>query len=206
MSIYTRKGDEGQTHLASGERVWKHNRRVALYGEADELNSAIGVAIAALPAESSNLAAELQSQQHLLFELGSELAGFRGAESSTILADDVVQLEQWIDAMSGQMSPMRAFILPGGHAAAAALHVARTVCRRLERNMVETLSAAARDEEGREIVSAMALRYINRLSDYLFIAARFANHSAGVEDIAWSSRAREMLRERKAAPNKEAQS
>lgn len=206
MKIYTKKGDGGQTHLATGARVSKNHLRVDLYGNVDELNSCIGVALAALrehgdgarPAPAfEHLAAELQDTQNILFELGSELAGYKpkneaGETAATVFReDDITGLEAAMDRMSERLEPMRSFILPGGTPASAQLQVCRTICRRLERMLVEARSGAVgnQDENG-IIVHDLALQYTNRLSDYLFIAARYANHLAGVDDIRWTSRSK----------------
>jgi cob(I)alamin adenosyltransferase len=215
MKIYTKKGDDGDTHLATGRRVAKNHPRVELYGNADELNSQIGVAIAHMPGDPyANLRQELREQQSLLFELGSELAGFRGAaqkagrppapaadahdpggyapKTPTLLRGaDIEHLEQAMDRMSESIEPMRSFILPGGSPSSAQLQVCRTVCRRLERLCVQARGGELqnRDEHG-PIVADLALQYINRLSDYLFVAARYANHLAGMDDIKWGPRAR----------------
>ncbi|MBX7056695.1 MAG: cob(I)yrinic acid a,c-diamide adenosyltransferase [Leptospirales bacterium] len=200
MKIYTRKGDDGRTQLASGERVWKHSRRVDLYGEVDELNSALGMAGAALPPSAEELALGLKELQRLLFELGSELAGFRATEDGAVFPDDILALEQSIDRMSAALPPMRHFVLPGGGAAAAALHLARTFCRRLERSMTRLIAEGNQDEQRRKVVSDTNLRFINRLSDYLFTAARFANHLEGIEDVQWRSRARSRQGDEKETP------
>ncbi len=188
MRIYTKQGDTGLTRLADGERIPKHDHRVELYGTADECNSSIGQALAFMDgAPYADLCASLQTQQNLLFELGSELAGFEtGAGPSVIHEDDIAALERAMDAYMEILPPMRAFILPGGTPASAGLHVARTVCRRLERMC--TADLAANPETC--TVRPLALKYINRLSDYLFLGARLANHLAKVADIEWASRAK----------------
>lgn len=190
MKIYTRTGDTGMTSLANGQRVPKHDERVDLYGTVDELNSAIGLAVsllAALPSEEASVALmdELRSEQSLLFDLGSELAGFsRQASVSVIVDDDISALEAAIDRMDAVLSPLKSFILPGGIPAAAQLHVARTICRRVERQMT-----ALRAEKSGQVHDT-ALIYANRLSDYLFAAARYANHLGGATDISWRGRQR----------------
>lgn len=202
MKIYTRKGDQGETHLVTGERVPKHALRVNLYGEVDELNSCMGVAVAALPDKNDfqSMRNQLQTQQCLLFELGSELAGFQAptsqesvntSKASVIYEQDITELEDWIDAMTAILPAMKSFILPGGIQAAAQLHVCRTVCRRVER----TMTAVAAATEGGGVVQPIAIKYINRLSDYFFVAARFANHLAQQTDVPWKSRARAKCRE-----------
>lgn len=189
MKIYTRKGDGGETSLANGKRVRKDDLQVELYGTADELNSSIGCAFAAFALDSSpktdgitELKRQLQYIQGLLFELGAELSGYyREPSHSVIQKADLELIESWIDLFSEKLEPMKSFILPGGTSAAAHLHLSRTICRRLERLMV-----ACTDHEG--LIQPSALEYTNRLSDYLFVAARFTNHQSGVLDIPWKSR------------------
>ncbi len=193
MKIYTKKGDDGKTHILVGDsRVAKHHPRVDLYGIADELNSYIGVALTATGGSAyAQLRGELITQQNLLFELGSELAGYKPDGVPVIRDEDVTALEAAMDRMNDELEPMKAFILPGGTGASAHLHVCRTICRRLERRCVEVMDAHGnKDATGTDIVSATALQYINRLSDYLFVAARYCNHVEGVEDIKWTSRAK----------------
>lgn len=190
MKIYTKKGDGGMTGLATGERVPKHDLRVEMYGTADELNAVLGLAASRIVGDEAaeerrKLLKELQEQQCLLFELGAELAGYyREAGQSVITEADVQSLEQAMDRMNEHLKPMKSFILPGGTTAASFLHLARTVCRRLERQMTSVR------EERPELVLPGAIKYVNRLSDYLFVAARFANHLAGTTDIPWKSRAK----------------
>lgn len=179
MKIYTKTGDKGQTSLASGQKVTKADPRVELYGSCDELNSMIGAAVSFL-AESSDLSAALNQIQNTLFELGSELAGYRPPGQDSILnSDDVQFLEQEMDTLSEKLPKMKCFILPGGNQSSAFLHCARTICRRLERIMVK---------EQETNYQQTSLIYINRLSDFLFIAARYANWEAAIDDIQWQSR------------------
>lgn len=186
MKIYTKTGDKGKTSLASGKRVSKSDTLVCLYGICDELNSEIGIAISFLK-ENSIIGQELIITQNLLFELGSELAGFRLNETkfSVIFESDITHLEKTIDNWSAQLPEMKSFILPGGSKAASFLHVARTICRELEREMIK---AKEKDIE----IFEMSLIYVNRLSDFLFMAARFANLEEGISDIKWTSRAKAM--------------
>lgn len=176
MKIYTRTGDQGQTSLFGGTRVAKHDPRIEAYGTVDELSSHLGLARAAsLPATT---AATLADVQRDLFEIGAHLASpgtsrFPGVETSRIEA-----LERSIDSMEQELTPLTSFILPGGGQAAAQLHIARTVCRRAERCVV------ALDDQSDATLSTIA--YLNRLSDYLFVAARFANLKAGIEDVPWT--------------------
>ncbi len=186
--IYTRTGDDGDTGLVDGSRTSKADPRVDLYGEADELNSALGVALAALPeaAATAELRRILDRIQVELFELGALLADPARCERLAAGEDgdpavDGAALEGLIDQLSAPLPPLKAFILPGGEAAAAALHLARTICRRAERKAVGLRAAGTALPEG-------VLVYLNRLSDLLFVAARHANHVAGREDVLWSGR------------------
>ena len=179
--IYTRTGDDGSTGLANGERRAKCDSRVEAYGDIDETNSFIGLArlsTAAWP----ELDAMLLRIQNDLFDLGADLATPPsdqplGYEPLRIIGAQVTRLEQEIDALNARLTPLTSFILPGGSSAAAALHLARTVSRRAERRMV------ALSQEG-ESVSAQALQFVNRLSDFLFVASRIANND-GASDILW---------------------
>jgi cob(I)alamin adenosyltransferase len=180
--IYTRTGDDGTTGLATGERVQKWNLRVESYGAVDETNSAIGVA--RLHADGDpDLAAMLGRIQNDLFDLGADLATPErdkplGWTPLRIVEAQVTRLESEIDQMNAAIPPLNSFILPGGSALAAYLHVARTVSRRAERLVAQL--AATPDEK----VSAPALAYANRLSDFLFVAARRANDN-GASDVLW---------------------
>lgn len=184
MKIYTKTGDKGKTSLASGKRVSKSDRLVKLYGICDELNSHIGVTISFLK-EDSSIKEPLLLTQSILFELGSELAGFRlnSAEVSIIFQSDIDYLEKQIDLWLEKLPEMKSFILPGGAKSSSFLHVARTVCRELEREMV-----SAKEQEVE--IFEMSLIYVNRLSDFLFVAARFANLEESISDIKWTSRAK----------------
>ena len=180
--IYTRTGDKGTTGLATGERVEKWNLRVEAYGAVDETNSALGVARLHV-ASDADLDAMLGRIQNDLFDLGADLATPErdkplGWEALRIVEVQVTRLETEIDQMNAAIPPLESFILPGGSALAAYLHVARTVCRRAERLIAEL--AATPDEK----VSAPALAYANRLSDFLFVAARRANAN-GAADVLW---------------------
>jgi cob(I)alamin adenosyltransferase len=182
--VYTRTGDDGTTSLATGERVSKDSPRVQVCGTVDELNSHLGVVLAANPGD--RLASELRRIQNELFHLGAELATPRGEAEATprgplIEERHVVALEQLMDALGTRLAPLENFVLPGGSTAAAQLHVARAVCRRAERELVALASA--------EAVAAPPLRYLNRLSDALFVMARFANVEAKSADVLWDSRA-----------------
>jgi cob(I)alamin adenosyltransferase len=177
MKIYTRTGDHGQTSLFGGTRVAKHDPRIEAYGTVDELSSHLGLArtLSSLPATTDATLADVQRD---LFEIGAHLASpvtsrFPGVESSRIEA-----LERSIDSMEQELTPLTSFILPGGSEAAAQLHIARTVCRRAERCVV------ALDDHSVPTLSTIA--YLNRLSDYLFVAARFANLKQGIADVPWT--------------------
>ncbi|HXG59340.1 MAG TPA: cob(I)yrinic acid a,c-diamide adenosyltransferase [Thermoanaerobaculia bacterium] len=174
MKIYTRTGDRGETSLLGGSRVVKNDPRIEAYGTVDELNSFIGVARAAWPA--SPIDDELHRVQSDLFTIGAFLAAPNGRFETAPRAR-IAQIESAIDAMERELTPLTNFILPGGSPAAASLHVARTVCRRAERLVVALDDASAPMET--------TIAYLNRLSDYLFVAARFANARHGVADVGW---------------------
>jgi cob(I)alamin adenosyltransferase len=178
--IYTRTGDGGKTRLSTGAPVAKTHPRVEAYGAVDELNAQIGWARTTLAAEPV-LDAMLARVQNDLFDLGADLAtpeGTRATEDLRMLDSQVARLEGEIDQLNDQLEPLTSFVLPGGSPAAAALHVCRTVCRRAER--VGVRLTEAEDES----VSPAALKYLNRLSDLLFVAARFAN-AKGAADVLW---------------------
>jgi cob(I)alamin adenosyltransferase len=180
--IYTRTGDDGTTALGTGERRKKYDLRVAAYGTLDETNSVIGIA-RLHTAEDAGLDAALSRIQNDLFDVGADLTtpgkgkGPGGARL-TVTAAQVEWLEAEIDRLNDELEPLRSFILPGGSAAAAYLHLARTVCRRAER-----LIAELNDKAG-ESVTPEVLKYVNRLSDFLFVAARHAN-GKGARDVLW---------------------
>ncbi len=183
VKIYTRRGDSGQTDLFGGERVRKQDLRVEAYGQVDELNACLGVAIAA--SAHDDLVVLGRRIQSALFDLGSFLAtpdaAHREKASVPEVDDtDVDALEAEIDRLEAELAPLKTFILPGGTPPAAAFHVARTVCRRAER------TAVALDEK--EPLGGFALRYLNRLSDLLFVMARVENRRADVPDVPWSPR------------------
>lgn len=181
MKIYTRTGDRGDTGLFGGGRVPKDHARVAAYGDVDELNSTIGAARAAIPGASFD--ALLEAIQRDLFAIGGHLATpdpekVRAALAKAELSESRIQvMEDAIDAADAELPPLRAFVLPGGGAGAAALHIARTVCRRAERSVV----GLARDTD----VPPLFITYLNRLSDLLFTLARLANHREGRHDVTW---------------------
>ncbi len=179
--IYTRGGDTGRTSLGNGTRVPKHALRVEAYGTVDETNAVLG--IARLHTAGSDIDAMLMRIQNDLFDLGADLCvppaeGEEAAEMPAlrIVADQVERLEREIDSMNEDLTPLKSFVLPGGAAAAAQLHLARTVCRRAER----CITALAETEA----VNPQAIRYINRLSDHLFVLARYVN-AQGPGDVLW---------------------
>ncbi|MEO6599123.1 MAG: cob(I)yrinic acid a,c-diamide adenosyltransferase [Polyangiaceae bacterium] len=182
MKIYTRTGDAGETGLFGGARVGKDDPRVEAYGTVDELNSCLGVVRMLAPSAQTDAA--LQQIQSDLFTLGAELACVPGKEDKlrmTSVGDaDILRLEAWIDRSEAPLEPLKNFVLPGGSPAAAELHRARTVCRRAERR---TLTAGRSSTVRAEIVI-----YLNRLSDLLFVFARYENHVSGIADIPWHAR------------------
>ncbi len=181
MKIYTRSGDEGETGLFGGGRVPKSHIRVGAYGAVDELNAALGVAVSFIA--DVGMVRNLTTVQQDLFNLGASLAT-PGAENGSAKAvtpplpvDRIPQMERWIDSAMAEMPPLENFILPGGTQGAAALHLARTICRRAERDVVRL------GQE--ESIDGGVVRYLNRLSDLLFAYARMENHRRGVPDTLW---------------------
>lgn len=177
MKIYTKTGDAGETGLFGGARVSKADPRVDAYGEVDEANACLGVARAA--GAPADIDAMLDRIQRDLFALGAQLADGREhptsvADKTHLAEDDVVRLEGWIDQLEGELPPLRRFILAGGSPTGAALHLARTVCRRAERRMVTVHG-----------VTPTQLIYVNRLSDLLFVIARVVNHREGLPEVEW---------------------
>lgn len=182
MKIYTKTGDSGKTSLAMGGRVLKSDLRVEMYGTCDELNSHLGLVISYIEKDSL-LIDSLTSTQNLLFEIGSELSGYKNknSEPSAIRMEDIAFLEHAIDTLEEKLEPLKSFILPGGSKLSSYLHVSRTVCRRLERLMVHAHS------NGVEVHSSI-LMYVNRLSDFLFVAARYSNSESGIQEPKWTTR------------------
>ena len=181
--VYTRTGDDGTTALGGGQRLPKDDPRIAAYGAVDELNAAIGVAVSSgLEERTATALARIQNE---LFHLGSDLCVLEEDKETlpvpTIEERHVAALEVLMDELSTDLKPLQNFVLPGGSAAAAALHVARTVCRRAERDLVALAS--------REPVGTATVRYLNRLSDALFVMARWENRCKDVPDVLWDSRA-----------------
>ena len=181
MKIYTKTGDGGETGLFGGGRVAKDHPRVSAYGDVDELNSAIGVVRATPPAQFFDQL--LQNIQADLFAIGGHLATpdparvRKALEKAELAAERTAELEAAIDAAEEELPPLKAFVLPAGTPKAAALHFARTVCRRAERSVVGLSHQAE--------VPPLFLIHLNRLSDLLFTLARLANHRAGTEDVTW---------------------
>ena len=183
--IYTKTGDSGTTALGTGERRRKDDVRIETYGTVDEANSAVGVARLSTASDPAlaTLDAMLARIQNDLFDLGADLCAPDDGtplpyEPLRMIETQVERLEADIDTLNGELAPLRSFVLPGGSPAAAALHMARTIARRAERHLV-TLQAIPG-----EVVGAPTLRYLNRLSDFLFVAARHANHH-GPGDVLW---------------------
>jgi cob(I)alamin adenosyltransferase len=170
--VYTRTGDTGETSLVDGSRVSKDDLRVTAYGEVDELNSVLGLARAW--AEDEQVASILEEMQNDLFIVGADLATPHGTEVPRVIQEMVDHQEQLIDELLEELEPLREFILPGGTLAGSALHLARAVARRAERGVV-TLAY-------REELNANCLRYLNRVSDLLFVLARIANHRSGITE------------------------
>jgi cob(I)alamin adenosyltransferase len=181
VKIYTRTGDDGGTALFGGGRVSKAAPRVETYGTVDELNAVLGWAVTQM--EDDTLRGRIERVQHDLFALGADLAtpppeeNRRRPETPPLPQERVEEMEAWIDEAESELPELKAFILPGGTTGAAALHVARTVCRRAERMVVALAS--------QEAVDAGVIQYLNRLADLLFMVARLENHRAGVGDVEW---------------------
>lgn len=181
--IYTRTGDAGLTALGSGQRVPKHHQRIAAYGAVDEANAAIGLARLHLEAEEEFLRASLERVQNDLFDVGADLCVSGDGRSDAgpalrVTAAQVERLEREIDHMNAGLRPLTSFVLPGGSLAGASLHVARTVCRRAEREICALAALPG------EAVNGEVLRYVNRLSDLLFVASRHVN-DRGALDALW---------------------
>jgi cob(I)alamin adenosyltransferase len=174
--IYTRTGDDGSTGLADGSRRPKSDLRLDSYGTVDELNSVLGLAVRAMGEADPAMAEELSKIQNDLFDLGADLATPGTGEGLRILAAQTTRIEQLIDRYNADLAPLESFVLPGGSEGSSWLHVARTVCRRAERLVV---GLAAHEE-----INAEAVKYLNRLSDLLFVLARAAN-DGGAGDVLW---------------------
>ena len=180
-NLYTRTGDDGTTSLVDGSRIAKDSVRLEAYGTLDEFSSFLGVVLSHKDCPQE-IKGQLLEVQALLFEIGAYLATpvKQGEPRIEGLTADLEKLEGWIDTLDEQTPKIRKFVLPGGSDLSARCHVARTVCRRAERRIL-TLSAS-------EYVDPELISYINRLSDYLFIAARFINFMSGIDEIVWDSR------------------
>jgi len=179
MKIYTRAGDTGETALFDGTRVRKSDPRVDAYGHIDELNATLGLARASCA--DHVMASRIEQVQRDLFALGARLADPASriagrVTKAALAAEDVTRLEAWIDEAEAELPQLRRFILPGGSPTGATLHVARTICRRAERHIVQL---------GEDAFEPVLLAYVNRLSDLLFVLARLANARSGVADVEW---------------------
>ena len=183
MKVYTKTGDKGETSLFNGDRISKSHPRIETYGTLDELTSHLGMVVALLPADLDHLKNSLIEIQKLLFTAGALLATPRDYNKPDKLppfsAENTTQLEKDIDVMNESLPKQTAFIIPGGHPAAAASHVARTVCRRMERLLVNLINSEMENPER----VALFLAFVNRLSDYLFVVSRFVNHETGKTEI-----------------------
>lgn len=183
IKIYTKTGDQGKTSLIGGTKVPKSHIRIEAYGTVDELNSYIGLVSDHFTDEHTRVV--LKEIQDRLFTIGSSLACDPDREPlmkmPDLIEDDVKLLEKEIDAMNEVLPPMKSFLLPGGHVAVSTTHVARCVCRRAERNCVNM-------QQQEVFVDPLVIKYINRLSDYLFVLARFAGHILNVAEIPWKPR------------------
>jgi cob(I)alamin adenosyltransferase len=183
MKIYTKTGDTGETGLFGGRRVPKHDLRVGAYGDVDELNAFLGAALT--HGAVTGIAGELREIQADLFVLGADLSTPLDSDEKTesrtrrVEASAITKLEDWIDRLEAENSPLTSFILPGGDPGAAALQVARTVCRRAERAAVRLGDA--------DPINVETIRYLNRLSDLLFVMARWVNARAGIAEPEWTA-------------------
>jgi len=189
MKLYTRTGDDGTTGLFGGQRVAKDHPRVEAYGTVDELNAVLGIAAATCAdgsAVETRVRAILHEAQSRLFDIGADLATPEGDRHESKIrrmdANDIEEIEGWIDEIDAGNDPMTHFVLPGGTRLASSLHHARTVCRRAERSMIRANHV--------EPVTTAAIVYVNRLSDLLFAMSRLANKDAGVADVPWIPNAR----------------
>jgi cob(I)alamin adenosyltransferase len=178
VKVYTRTGDDGSTRLADGSKVSKASARVGAYGDVDELNAAVGLVRAEEPPAAAR--EQLERVQNVLFEVGAFLADPRRRFALSASVVDPAWLERWIDAMQADLPELHNFVLPAGGRAATLAHAARTVCRRAERGVV-----ALRDEDA---AVTGVVPFLNRLSDALFVLARWLNHASGSGDIPWHAR------------------
>ena len=187
MKVYTGTGDKGKTSLFSGERVSKASGRIEAYGEIDELNSIIGALVAALPADQKDLVEELEYIQSNLFDISAILATTPESPSMSQLRNfsrkEFDDLEKAIDRWQDELTEIKGFILPGGHMTAAWSHIARAVCRRSERHVVTFMAETFQGEIPGQYRNAQI--YLNRLSDYFFVVARYCNHLLGTPEKLW---------------------
>ncbi len=189
MKVYTGGGDKGKTSLFSGERVAKHSLRIDAYGDLDELNSVIGALISMLPdgIGIDQVRQELLHVQARLFQAGAWLATTPGSSATDFLeqipASVITDLEQKIDQLSEELPPLKEFILPGGSTTASWAHIARTVCRRCERKVTELNTENQTEATDRALENVLV--YLNRLSDYLFVVARYVNKVSNTQDQTW---------------------
>lgn len=190
MKVYTGGGDKGKTSLFSGERVAKYSLRIDAYGDLDELNSMVGAVLSFLPDNLPHLSEQLNAIQNTLFDASAWLATTPDTSAVEFLKpfsqDHIDGIERNIDLLSDELPVLKKFILPAGHPAASMAHLGRTVCRRCERKVCQLIDEMA--EQGIEAGEVKKIQvYLNRLSDYLFVAARFINCKTGVADITWES-------------------
>jgi len=187
MKIYTGTGDLGKTSLFSGERLSKANHRIEAYGDVDELASVIGALAASLGTEQKELIEQLHQIQSDLFSLGSRLATTPDSPSASLLDEfsdkPSLHLEQTMERMKVNLAPLKGFILPGGTLSSAWAHIARTICRRTERHVIQCIEIDDKflDSQNRRSI----ITYLNRLSDYFFVFARYLNHLSGIQDQLW---------------------
>ncbi|MGC8898429.1 MAG: cob(I)yrinic acid a,c-diamide adenosyltransferase [Bacteroidota bacterium] len=178
--LYTKTGDKGETSLFGGKRVSKDDQRICACGDVDELNASLGI-VRSLTDEVrvEEMIGQIQRQ---LFVLGADLAAPKGiaADVPRVTEEDISQLERFIDSLEGELPPLRNFLLPGGHPVAAHLHLARTICRRAERSTVALFRTEGNGE--------LAIKYLNRLSDLLFVLSRWVNLKKGVDEEKWRAR------------------
>ena len=191
MKVYTGGGDKGNTSLFSGERVAKSHERVDAYGDIDELSSFLGALAASIPYSEQKIIEDIHQIQSDLLSVGAMLATTPDSSSFESLAkiseEKGKALEEAMDRMDAELPPLKTFILPGGHMSSALAHIARTICRRAERRMIGLFKGSDTSGSSAAIPEYLhnVLVYINRLSDYLFIVARYCNHLVGVEDVPW---------------------
>lgn len=187
MKIYTGGGDRGKTSLFSGERVRKDNGRIEAYGDADELNCIVGALVSTLPETQHDVRNELRCIQSDIFHFSSWLATTPGSPAVDSLeefkSEKVAFLENAIDRIDQKLPVLKSFIIPGGHPTAAWTHIARAVCRRTERHVLQVIENA--DDSDTQIEYHHLLMYLNRLSDYFFMLARYLNQAMGVSEIPW---------------------